>query len=1085
MPTAAETTCPDCGAPVTAGASEGLCPGCLLGGVLLRGDMAGQAPVQEDPATLRRCGEYEILGLLARGGMGVVLRARQAGLSREVALKMIATADLAAPDEVRRFRLEAELIARLDHPHIVPVHTVGEHDGRPFFVMKLADGGTLAQRLERQTDLIDPREAAALMIKVARAVHFAHERGVLHRDLKPANILLDGKGEPLVSDFGLARLAQNPAGSHPSAGGAGTPAYMPPEQARGTDAVTTASDVYGLGAVFYHLLTGHPPFTGATALEVLRNAETKEPVHPRALNHKLDRDLATICLKCLEKSPARRYRSAAAFADDLDRWQRGEPVHARAAAWYERLWKWSKRHPATAALLAAGLLGTAVLGAVLAAGNVLLRDERNNAREQESLAKAGTARAEASEQAMRLNVYASDIYLARRALDDGNLGVARRTLARHVPAEGQGDLRGYEWFALDHLCRGSDLMTLSGHASAVACAAWSPDGRFLATGGRDNLVRILRAEDGAEQARLPSVMQQSKIADLALLASLPRRSPETTALLAPGGGVSIEEVRMRSRPSNLGETTSLSWSSDGAWFLTSGEGTYVRIWSASDWSLQGFIPVMNCVQAAFTPDSRQVVLALTGSASQRTRGEVRVYDAATLRRSLTIPDTVACFALARQTGLLVTTRAGGTIQFHDPAAGHLISSVEMSEDAFALALSPDGKRFAALHRSSGTLRSVETGAVISGIEPQGERLRCLAFSPDGLLLATGCSGHTLQLFDGLQGTPLAALRGHDDEVLALTFSPDGSRILTASNDQTARIWPAQRTSGTSSSIAETGSLAAASADGSHLLARAPEGTVRCLDAAGRLIGFTPPGPPRIALGFAPGSASFATLDPQSGTVEWWLPDGKSGGASFTIPVPGGSPFTASPEGGWIAVAPAKSAVRLYDWHTGRLLREIPKPPGRTSRLEASPGGAFLLAAEWPRNAALFDMKAQRWLERRRLTSGTLGPVAFTRDSMLMASGGDDNLVTIRETLTGKVLASLRGHMAEIKALAFTADDRTLASSSADATIRLWHTPTWRELGPLHRGPLCTALRFIPRGLLAEEFQNQWILMEGAAEKSGD
>ena len=196
-----EITCPECGCSLPEQPSEGLCPVCILTGVLARGLEEEPPPPVEDPAALKWCGAYEILGLLARGGMGVVLRAKKAGLSREVALKMIANADLAAPDEVRRFRLEAELIAQLDHPNIVPVYDLGEHEGRPFFVMKLAEGGTLSQRLPLAGG---PAEAVGLLVKVARAVHFAHEHGVLHRDLKPANILLDAGGEPLVSDFGLA-----------------------------------------------------------------------------------------------------------------------------------------------------------------------------------------------------------------------------------------------------------------------------------------------------------------------------------------------------------------------------------------------------------------------------------------------------------------------------------------------------------------------------------------------------------------------------------------------------------------------------------------------------------------------------------------------------------------------------------------------------------------------------------------------------------------------------------------------------------------------------------------------------------------
>lgn len=1086
----ADTTCPGCGSNVTTTASEGLCAACLLTGVLLRGDFTEAAPPMEDPATLRRCGEYELLGILARGGMGVVFRARQEGLTREVALKMIAAADLAAPDDVRRFRLEAELIARLDHPNIVPVHTVGEHDGRPFFVMKLAERGTLAQALAAQGPAQDVKAAVRLMVKVARAVQFAHDRGVLHRDLKPGNILLDAAGEPLVSDFGLARLAQSAAGSHPSAAGAGTPAYMAPEQAAGSSAVTTASDVYGLGAVLYHLLTGRPPFQGATALEVLRRAETEEPASPQSLNPRTGRDLATVCLKCLEKPPARRYASAAAFADDLERWLRGEPVTARAAGWAERTWKWAKRRPALATLTVTAIAGTAVLSAVLAAGNVLLRKERNYAREQEAAARQGTAlaqassaRAEASEQAMRLHVYASDMILARRALDDGNIGKARLTLARQLPKEGQPDNRGFEWYALQNLCRGNDLHAFTAFSAAVISTAWSPDGLLLAAGGRDNQICFFQAADRSPALTLPREKPQSKIAELAMLAALPRRSPETTRLLAPGDGVSIDEVRMRSRPSSLGVVSTIAWSPDGASFVTAGEGSYLRVWNANDWSMQGFIPVKNCAQAAFSPDSRLIIAAVKGAGGGSMRGEIRVYAAETLECRFTVTDAFAHFAVARETALLATAHPGGAIRLHDLTTGQLKHSLQLAEEAFGIAITPDGERLALLHRNSGTIRSTATGQILSGLQPSGERFRCLAFSPDGSLLATGCAGHTVQIFDGRNGTPVATLRGHEDEVLSLSFSPDGKALLTGGNDHTARLWNPLDYSSPASDIDESGTVAAATPDGGLVLAQSKSGVIRCLDTDGQVRGSTPPGPVRRTLGFHPDGGRFVTFQPDRGIIEWWRTDGTPDGKPVTIPIEPGSIWEACPRAGWLAVAPKKKGPTLYDWRTGTPLRTLPRPPVNCFRMEISPSGRFLLAFDWPNVCTIFDFESDAWQEKRKLSSGTVGPVVFSADSTLMASGGDDNLVTVRETLTGNVLASLRGHMAEIKALAFSHDGRTLASSSTDATIRLWHTPTWRELGPLLRGPLCTALQFTPRGLLAEDFERRWLVLEGQPQNS--
>jgi tetratricopeptide (TPR) repeat protein len=312
----------------------------------------GEAPSTELslPTETGPFGDYLLLKEISRGGMGIIYLARQVRLDRLVAVKRIIAGPLASPTEIERFRTEALAAARLDHPNIVPIYEVGQVQGQHFYSMKVMEGGSLSDHLTEWTEL--PRAAAALMVKVARAVHHAHQRGILHRDLKPGNVLLDAAGEPHVSDFGLAKRLEDATHSGMVVG---TPSYMAPEQAAGHDRLTTAADVYSLGAILFALLTGKPPFQAPTRLETLRQVAEQMPARPQTLNARVDRDLETICLKCLDKSPEQRYAGAQALAEDLERWLADEPIHARPAPLWTRGLKWAKRRPALAALLLVSL----------------------------------------------------------------------------------------------------------------------------------------------------------------------------------------------------------------------------------------------------------------------------------------------------------------------------------------------------------------------------------------------------------------------------------------------------------------------------------------------------------------------------------------------------------------------------------------------------------------------------------------------------------------------------------------------------------------------------------------------------------
>src|SRR5262245_11879045 len=378
--------CRKCGAKIFSDAPEGLCTGCALESAIGRAPDAVVADAEwgpvEDPQTddapaephvkttphlanvLGELGDYELLEEVGRGGQGVVFRARQKSLNRIVALKVIGLGQWATQAHLKRFRLEAEAAASLDHPCIVPIYEIGERDGQCYFSMKFVEGGQLDEVVKHTP--LSLRKAAELISKLAHTVHYAHERGILHRDIKPGNILLDKKGGPHLTDFGLARLVESESTVTRTVEVLGTPSYMAPEQATGNNTKSShKTDVYGLGAVLYQLLTGHPPFAGGTTYETIKLLLETEQRPPRLWNTNVDRDLSTICQKCLEKDPARRYSSASALADDLERWLKHEPIQARPTGVLGRGKKWLQRNPTTAMAVALSLALVAAISVIV------------------------------------------------------------------------------------------------------------------------------------------------------------------------------------------------------------------------------------------------------------------------------------------------------------------------------------------------------------------------------------------------------------------------------------------------------------------------------------------------------------------------------------------------------------------------------------------------------------------------------------------------------------------------------------------------------------------------------------------------
>lgn len=459
----APRTCSECGSSIPHDARDGYCPKCLLG--LARTAIAGDDITSDPPAASPSCstfGNYEVIELIGEGGMGVVYKASQKNLNRIVALKMIRSGSLASESEVRRFRSEAQAAAKLQHPSVVAIHEVGEQDGRLFFSMDYIEGQSLAQLVEDAP--LAPNLAARYVRTIAEAVHYAHRCGILHRDLKPANILIDVKGQPRITDFGLAKQMEIDSDLTVSGAILGTPSYMPPEQASGKGKeIGPASDVYSLGAILYHLLTGRPPFRADTPLDILRQVVETDPASPRFLNSKVPRDLETICLKCMNKEPLRRYSTAQELADELGRFLNKAPIHARPLNWTERMWRWCRRNPVVASFCAV----LALLLSLMTIAALYFRKDALDSSKASARYAAGAVRSELLPLAWTVHSVASSSVLPELIMH-GNQAALTNFLAGRLT---ESQTNAPPWLALENWV----LMTTNG----VLVTRWPEQAQVL------------------------------------------------------------------------------------------------------------------------------------------------------------------------------------------------------------------------------------------------------------------------------------------------------------------------------------------------------------------------------------------------------------------------------------------------------------------------------------------------------------------------------------------------------------------------------------------------------------------------------
>jgi WD40 repeat protein len=1047
---------------------------------------------------------YEILGVLGRGGMGVVYRARQTGLKRLVALKMVLGGGLAGGAERDRFKAEAEAVAALQHPNIVQVFEVGEAGGLPYLALEFCPGGSLDSKLNGTP--LPPRESAPLLQTLARAMHAAHEKGVIHRDLKPANVLLLQDGTPKVTDFGLARKVEGSSGMTQSGTILGTPSYMAPEQAQGKGKEAgPAADVYALGAVLYEFLTGRPPFKGVSPMDTLVQVLSDEPVPPTRLQPKTPRDLETICLKCLEKDPRRRYASADALAEDLGRFIQGVPIQARPTPAWERAWKWARRRPAVAALSLL-TLAVAAVGFVLVSWQWLRAEaEANRARAAQAEAVAAgdrehdqadrerQARKEAEEAGDRERLQADRERQARqeadRARDEARALAADLALERGLEWCRQGDVgAGLLWLAQalhdapNEELRQSIRANLGAwrprahllqaalehpDAVSVTAATLSPDGRTVATGCDDGSVRLWDRASG--DVRLLPALHAKRVVALAF-------SPDG-ARLASGGADQFAQVWDVAAAAPIGKKMihqglvfAVVFSPDGATLLTGCRDGSARLWDAASGEPRG-APVSHpggLRAVAFHPQGKGFVTA-GGDGQLQAGGLAVLWDLqgqALPGPPLHQAGLIQVVAFGPGGDLLVTAGVDKKAVLWDlgngrKAVAEMVHQGAVKRVAFAGDFIVTGTPERLARRWDG-----RTGKALEPPLDHPGGVTCLALSGDGKLLLTGCYDGA-RLWETATGGPLGGPMRSGGPVQNVAFGPDRV-LLVQSGRRDVRLWtpatPAEPALTLPQDRGEVGAVAV-SRDGRRLAVGGHDDAVRVWSPAGRPVAVLRPEKPdaTLALAFHPDGNRLAVAS-RDGTVRVWdVAAGKEllPALRHSVPV---RAVAWSPDGRLLAAA-AGNGVQLWT-DAGRKQGEPLPHPEEVLALAFSPDGRLLTGCR--------DGKARLW----EVPSGSDQPVgevaaaaaavtsvAFSPDGRLFLTGSLDTSARLWHT-DGLKPALGQGLTlpATARAVAFSPDGRRLLTGSGDGGVRLWDAATGLPIGPpLWHDGVVAALAFCDDG----------------------
>jgi WD40 repeat protein len=979
-------------------------------------------------ASLPQIDGYEVQGILGRGGMGVVFRAKHQKLNRVVALKMLLAGPYASPQAVARFVRESQAVAELQHPHIVQVHDVGSVDGRPYFTMEFVEGSCLSEELAGVPQ--SARHAAELVALLAGAIHLAHKKGIIHRDLKPANILLTEDGVPKIADFGLARHVDGDSQLTQSDARVGTPSYMAPEQALGKlGIVGPPVDIYALGAILYEMLTGRPPFRAETAIETERQVVTVEAVAPSRLNANIPCDLETICLKCLHKDYLRRYASAAELADDLHRFLEGQPICARPVGIVERTWRWAARNQAVAAALTgvAALLTLIIVGSLWAAahfrkldgehrtlaqekgdladqkGRLLVEKERERSKAVSAEQRESGLRrkSEALGKEFRGNLYLTEMNLAGQAASvPGGLGRVGELLA-HWDQE-RPDLRNWEWYYLNSICHQS-LLTRMPHPQSIYCLAWSPNGRWLASASADHTVCVW--DDSHERLSLRLSGHTHTVHCVAWSPDGQRLATGSWDRSVCVWDASSGAVLFRFA-GHSADIYAVSWSPDGHLIASGGNDRVIRIWDSTDGTVRSVLSGHEdtVTGLSWNPDGRHL-------ASASRDWTVRVWDVA-------------------------AATATHTLRGHK----NWVNQV---------AWNPGGSELASASNDE-TLRiwNPEQEKAVRILTGHVQGVSSLAWSPDGTRLVSCSDDQTVKVWVAATGTEAFSLRGHAAPLTTVAWSPTGDRLASAGEETAIQIWDAEARSdfqGLASHDEPVQALAWCRTDPKLFASADSIGAVKIWDTTRYTVRRSLPSDHAqvYSVAWQPAGSRLAVAS-GNGVIRVWNAETESEASHFNGHTDAVFTVAWAPDGRRLASGGADRTIRVWDTEAGKASRVITNHQHNVNSVTWSPDGRRLASASSDTTVKIWDLASDEEVLCYRGHRSQVVSVAWSPDGARLASAGHDQTILLWDASTGKTSSILRGHTAHIAQVIWSSDGTRLASASRDGTVKVWDAATGRE-----------------------------------------